>query len=72
MAGGDVVIKSNSSPLIPIPSLSMRNSGKLLTGGVIVIPIQPLSVVAHKFEGKVAEISAPTVVVPLESEPVYK
>ena len=64
-----MVMKSKSSPLIPIPSLSMRNNGKLLTGGVIVIPILPLRVVAHSMEGKVVEMSAPVVVVPLDPEP---
>ena len=69
MAGGDVVMKSKASPRIPMPSLSIKNSGKLLTGGVIVMPISLLNRFVHSMDGIVVEISAPVVVVPLELEP---
>lgn len=70
IAGGEVVMKSNVSPRTSIPSLSIRNTGRLLPGPIIVLWSFSPSVVAHSIAGIVVEISAPSVVVPDESSPV--
>ena len=72
IAGGLVVMKSNSSPRIPIPSLSRRNKGKLALGLVMGISKASPRIVDHSTDGKTGETSAPVVVVPMEPLPVWK
>ena len=72
IAGGLVVMKSNSSPRIPIPSLSKRNKGKLAVGLVMGVSKASPRMVAHSTDGKTVETSAPVVVVPIEPLPVWK
>ena len=72
IAGGLVVMKSNSSPRMPIPSLSRRNKGKLAAGLVIGISKASPRIVDHSTDGKTVETSAPVVVVPMEPLPVCK
>ena len=69
MAGGDIVMKSNSSPRTPIPSLSMRNMGKDTSGCDTSKPSLDDKMELYSNVGIVVEISAPVVVVPTEPEP---
>ena len=65
MAGGLVVMKSNASPLMPIPSLSIKNNGKFLSGFAI-LRLKASSITCdHCDEGINVETSAPVVVVPI-------
>ena len=72
IAGGLVVMKSKASPLIPIPSLSTKNSGQFVFGGVIERLNSSLRIWDHSKVGITGETSAPVVVVPIEPLPVYK
>ena len=72
IAGGLVVIKSNVSPLTPIPSLSIKNMGRLVQGGVTSLFTFSERVEAQSKAGIRVDISAPVVVVPTVSEPTYQ
>ena len=69
IAGGLVVMKSKASPLTPIPSLSMRKSGKLELGSDMDLPNFELRILDQSNDGNAVETSAPVVVVPVESLP---
>ena len=64
-------MKSNSSPRIPIPSLSKRNKGKLALGLVMGISKASPRTVDHSIDGKTVDTSAPVVVVPMDPLPVF-
>ena len=69
IAGGLVVMKSKASPLTPIPSLSMRKSGKLAVGSVMALPNSERRIFDQSLDGNAVETSAPVVVVPIEPLP---
>ncbi len=65
-----MVRKSNASLLTPIPSLSIRNTGRLDSGTVIGRSKLFCIIPAHSFAGITGDKSAPVVVVPIDPLPI--
>ena len=67
IAGGLEVMKSKTSPLTPLPSLSKRIKGRSLLGPTSkLLPILTARLSLQEVDGNAADMSVPMVVVPVD------